>query len=364
MSRRVLVVSPFGPPHHGGLESYIDWLHGALESHGASVRMLSTNVREVDADYTVGAIDVPVGGGTSWPLVLPGRGTRATIRSSLEWADIVIHQNCFWNLTALVSRMAARHGVPQYTVVHAAYRTYPGAGFVTSSFAWAYGTSIGRSQLRRAPAIAVSASTQRFVEREYGVPALLAPCPLPAPNGEVAASGPSVHDGPPRIAWVGRMVPVKAPDIAVRVGDALAAHGGIEMHFYGGGPLEETIPARPWLHVHGALPREDVLREVARADLFFSTSRADNVQVALLEALSLGVPCVATRVGEADEYLVGPLARGLVEVDDVGGMVMAIRDVLASGQDMRQDARLRGAELVAEHDPDRAARRMAELLDL
>jgi glycosyltransferase involved in cell wall biosynthesis len=364
VSARVLIVSPFGPPHRGGLEAYIEWLSSSLAGHGADVRMLSTDVREVDADFAVHALDVPVGGGTSWPLVLGSPRDRAVISDAVRWSDLVIHQNCFWNLTALASRAAARLHRRQFTVVHAAYRTYPGAGHLTGAFAWAYARGVGRAQLRRAPAIAVSQSTRRFIESEYGTSALLAPCPLPAPEGSGRRSAHRDGGEALRIAWVGRLVPVKAPAVAIAVGDALAARYSFEMHMYGDGPLQAELPSRPWLRLHGALPREEVLDEVAQADLFLSTSRADNVQVALLEALSLGVPCVATRVGEAEDYLSGALSQGLVEIDDVAGMVNAIERVLAEGPQVRRESLRRGAQLAIRHDPDAAARRVIEVLGL
>ncbi len=335
-----------------------------METHGATVRLLATDVRDVDAHYRVHAADIPVGGGTSWPLVLPGRGNRAVMQEAVDWADVVVHQNCFWNLTSLASRAASRLGRPQFTVVHAAHRSYPGAGVVTTAFAWSYARTVGRSQLRRAPAIAVSESTRTFLREEYGVGASLAPCPLPGPGAQNMEPIVRHRDSIPRIAWVGRLVPVKAPALAVEVGDALAAAGPIEMHVYGNGPLEAEMPSRPWLHLHGALPREELLAEVAQADVFLSTSRADNVQVALLEALSLGVPCVATRVGEAEGYLTGVLSEGLVAVDDVPGMVAAVQRTLAEGPEYRTAARRRGAELTALHDPHTAAERLLEVLGI
>jgi glycosyltransferase involved in cell wall biosynthesis len=53
----------------------------------------------------------------------------------------------------------------------------------------------------------------------------------------------------------------------------------------------------------------EATRAQSEAHLFLSTSVEDTVQIALLEALAMGVPSIATRVGEAPSYFPGDLAR-------------------------------------------------------
>ena len=360
---RVLIVSPFLPPHRGGLETYVEWLHTAMRSAGHEVRLMGCDVRPSDADYLVPARDLRVAGGTSWPLVIPGRQSRRVIVEAVAWADLVVHQNCFWNLTRLASKESARRSKAQFTVVHAAHATYPGAGLTTRISAAAYARFAGRPQLSVAPAIAVSRATQDFLADEYKIPSRYVPCPLPQVPPDVSRSSEPARE-PARIAWVGRLVPVKAPLVAVDVLNRLRSVQSVELHVFGGGPLADRLRGHAGVVMRGEMPRDAVLRGIASCDAFLSTSVADNAQIALLEALALGLPCVATSVGEAPNYLQGSLRAGLVPVGDTVAMSSALEEALADRPRSSRDALQRGYELLREHDPARCSNQMLDALAL
>ena len=359
---KVLIVSPFVPPHRGGLETYVGWLHRDLAAAGHEVGILATDVRPASATACVHAVDLRVGGGTSWPLVLPSRRTTRLVDRVLDGVDVVVHQNCFWNLTDLVSRRAARRRIFQRTVVHAAFATYPGAGWSTRASATAFRVVAGAPQLRRAAPIAVSRASQRFVADEYGMEAAYVPCPIP--QVPVIAGAGFSGEEPLRIAWVGRLAPVKAPVDAIRAVADVARTRSVELHMFGGGPLSDALPDAPFITWHGDTPREDVLRAVADSHVFLSTSLADNAQLALLEALALGRPCVATDVGEAALYLSGQLARGLAPPGDVRALAGAIGHVAADWTSMQAAAAARGEELRRDYAPERAIAMMLQELEL
>lgn len=360
---RVLVVSPFLPPHRGGIETYVEWLRTIITEAGHEVRSMGCDVRPSDAEYVVPARDLRVAGGTSWPLVLPGRRARRMITHGVGWADLVVHQNCFWNLTSLAGKAADRQGRQQFTIVHAAHATYPGSGIGTRAAAGAYARIFGRAQLRAAPAIAVSRATEAFLARDYSSPATYVPCPLPRLPVRGLRSG-EASGSPARIAWVGRLVPVKAPETAVDVLRALRASRAAELHVFGGGPLADRLRGHPGVVLRGEISRDDLLRSLAECDAFLSTSVADNAQIALLEALALGLPCVATRVGEATTYMDGALRDGLVAVGDIPAMVSALTRQLDERPRYSSDARRRGEQLLREHDPHRCAEEMLTALKL
>lgn len=359
---RVLIVSPFGPPHGGGLETYVDWLRECISGAGHEVRLLSCDVRDVDAEWITPAQDLLVGGGTSWPLVLPSRRTRATMREAVRWADLVLHQNCFWNLTSLAASAARRGGCAQRTIVHAAFATYPGAGVTTRVSADAYRLLAGQRQLRIAPPIAVSYASKAFVEAEYGVPCDRVPCPLPGvPEIEGACLGPGERV---RIAWVGRVAPVKAPLDAVEAVRLLAQTHDVELHMFGTGPLSDRIPDDVRIVRRGNLQRDELLREVASCHVFLSTSLADNAQLALLEALVLGRPSVATTVGEAPAYLAGPLTGGLTAPADPAGAAAALSMVIDDWDRWAAWTGTRARQLRNEYDPAAVGAEMLRVLYL
>jgi glycosyltransferase involved in cell wall biosynthesis len=53
----------------------------------------------------------------------------------------------------------------------------------------------------------------------------------------------------------------------------------------------------------GGLPRDEVRRELAEADLFVLPSVAEATPVALMEAQACGLPVIATRVGAVEEVV-------------------------------------------------------------
>ena len=71
----------------------------------------------------------------------------------------------------------------------------------------------------------------------------------------------------------------------------------------------------------------DLSDVLSASDFFVLPSRSEGCSLALLEALSSGLPCIATRVGAASE-LVGEGVNGLlVERDDISGLAAALRRI-------------------------------------
>ena len=82
----------------------------------------------------------------------------------------------------------------------------------------------------------------------------------------------------------------------------------------------------PWVHVLG--PRRDVPGLLALADLAVLPSSAEALPMAVLEAMAVGAPQVATNVGEVGSILRSCEAGLVVEPDDTEGFFTACRSVL------------------------------------
>jgi glycosyltransferase involved in cell wall biosynthesis len=72
-------------------------------------------------------------------------------------------------------------------------------------------------------------------------------------------------------------------------------------------------------------PGESVYRELRKADLFVLPSRTEGLPRALIEAMAVGLPCIATGVGGIPELL-DP--EDLVSPGDVTGLACQIGDAL------------------------------------
>ena len=81
--------------------------------------------------------------------------------------------------------------------------------------------------------------------------------------------------------------------------------------------------------------RDDVPTIVAKSDLFVLSSDYEGLGVAALEALALGVPVVATRVGGIPEIVREEVDGLLVEPRDPAGLAIGIIEIL-SNPDLRK----------------------------
>ena len=163
----------------------------------------------------------------------------------------------------------------------------------------------------------------------------------------------SAHE-PVRVVWVGRLYPEKDPMLAVRALERLREDRPATLDVYGGGILESELAglarSRPWLTLHGARGWDEIQEAQAAAHLCLSTSAADNVQVAVLEALSRGIPVVSTRVGDAPRYYAtGQLGRFCVAAAEPGAIARAILELCSSYPSYRGDFGRNGQLLTARH---------------
>ncbi len=106
-----------------------------------------------------------------------------------------------------------------------------------------------------------------------------------------------------RIVWCGTTVARKGwRDFVAGVSDALATHPLSVDVLGSGSPAERVLADFPSAHrhrirVHPRLPRGEQFALMARADVFVSTSLSEGFHLALLEALAIGLPCIATPAG-------------------------------------------------------------------
>ena len=112
--------------------------------------------------------------------------------------------------------------------------------------------------------------------------------------------------------------------------------GNLHFLLVGDGPLLQDV--RGWAQSHGLqdhlhMPglQEDVLPYYAAMDLYLMSSRFEGLPIALLEAMAMELPVVATRVGGVAEALEEGVSGVLVPAGDAAALVQAsaglLRDV-------------------------------------
>lgn len=126
------------------------------------------------------------------------------------------------------------------------------------------------------------------------------------------------------IVSVARLTPVKGVDVMLRALERLPEWRLIVI---GDGPQKpalEQMPAAARTVFSGRLAHDDVLRYVRAADIYVLSSRTEGLSHTLLEALAVGTPSAATRVGGNPEVITDGVDGLLVPPDDPGALAEAI----------------------------------------
>ena len=345
---RILLVSSYVLPHVGGVEQFVETIRRMLELRGAGVRVLACRRPGEDssADALVATRFV---GSKGWPLPT---GDLATLWREIGRADAVVANNALHVLSDLAVLLARRRGVPALLVVHGsgAPRAYESSRRLGARRG--FERTLPRLALGRSLPVSVSATGVEGIRRNHGLEAAYLPYPLPELP---PAARPRLDAGEAlRVAWIGRLYPEKDPLLAVRAVEQLRARRAATLDVYGDGVLQDELAAlareRPWLRLHGNRPWGEVLALQARAHVCLSTSAWDNVQVAVLEALSRGVPVVSTRVGDAPRYYrADGLERFCVAPGDAGALADALDELASSASRWGPQFAVNGERLRAIH---------------
>ena len=135
----------------------------------------------------------------------------------------------------------------------------------------------------------------------------------PGPPGRPAGRPPGAPGGGPTVVSVGWLKPVKGHDVLVEAfARVRAAVPGARLVLVGRGPGRPDLEGRARalgigeaVEFAGVLDREGVRERLRAADVFALPSRSEAFGLALLEALSSGLPAVATSVGGIPDILAG-----------------------------------------------------------
>ena len=325
---KIALITRRYPPLIGGAEKVLSYLAPALAAEGAEVTVVTSAIPGLTATDP----DPPV------PVVrLPTAGTRFVgtwlyMRNLRRWLDR--------HPVDLAYVSMLKHDA--YVAVGAGRRRgFPvvlrpeGAG-ATGDLAWQSwgrgGRAIGRrcrgadavvaiSPAVRAELLATGYDPARIVDLPNGVPVPAGPW-APRPGWREA----------PRAAFVGRLAPEKGLGALVEAWPIVRrAHPGARLALIGEGPERpslEGLIGRLGLLGAVELPglSPDPAADLRAADLFVLPSREEGMSIALLEAMALGVPAVASAIpGNAAILADGILGR-LAPPDDPAALARAILD--------------------------------------
>lgn len=174
----------------------------------------------------------------------------------------------------------------------------------------------------------------------------------------------AAHDGPLRVLTVGRLVPEKGHAILFDAIAELERRGvPVQVEVVGDGPRREQLRRRVEdlgishrVHFAGQVGQEDILDRYAAADVFCLASLSEGLPVVLMEAMSAGLPIIATRIMGIPE-LVEHGATGLLVSPGRPDEIVVALETLARAPDLRARYGAAGRERVlSEFSIERAAR--------
>jgi glycosyltransferase involved in cell wall biosynthesis len=251
----------------------------------------------------------------------------------------LVYQRCLMPYTGAAALYCRRHRVP--FVFHIASDEdvhRPRRGLSTAADVWRWlARSTAEYGLRRASAIIAQTEDQaRSLAREYGLPATVIVHNFHADAGRLSDVGsrPSL-----RVLWIGNFKSIKRPELFVDVAEGLLSKVDAELVMIGRpgnageyAGLFDRMRRLPNLTYLGELDVEEVERQLERADLLVTTSRAEGFPNTFIQGWLRGVPALSLGI-DPD----GCLSRG-----GAGVLVGSVADLIAQIADLdRRRDRLR-----------------------
>jgi glycosyltransferase involved in cell wall biosynthesis len=333
------------PAHVGGLERVVQGLSTGLAERGHSVTVVAVVAPGTDTSAFVGtmaraSVETRV-------LELSGRAylseARAVARLFGELGPDVVHTHGY-RPDLLHGGAARRRGIATVSTLHGSSRM----GGLSHVFEW-----MQERALRRFDAVVAVSRPLVDALRRVGVPEdriHLVPNAWTCPADPFETSEARARLGVPAdrqaIGWVGRLIPIKGPDVFLR---ALAElpESGWHAVLVGDGPergrlhaLRTELGLEDKVGLVGAI--DDAARLLAAFDVFVLSSRSEGTPMVLLEAFGAGVPVVATAVGGVPhmfDHAEGEPLGWLVPKDSPTALARAIQQALRDPG----EARARGA---------------------
>ncbi len=170
------------------------------------------------------------------------------------------------------------------------------------------------------------------------------------------------------VICVGRLAPVKAYRFLLEAVGILAKAGRVvSLTIVGGGPELAALQKlaaelRIGVDFAGPLPNEAVRERLGRSHCFALASFAEGVPVAVMEAMALGVPCVATRVTGVPELIEDGRDGLLVPPADSAALAAAIERLILDPSLRRQFAETGRARVFADYNLKENARVLSDYL--
>lgn len=163
-----------------------------------------------------------------------------------------------------------------------------------------------------------------------------------------------------QLLFVGRLVPFKAPNLAIDIVRSIILKGyrNIKLTIIGEGELMEDLieyvgqyKLEAYVEIKGALSQEDVINAMGKADVFImpgiydKNGRAENQGLVIQEAQAMELPVVISNAGGMKYGVIDGKTGFVVKEKDVEGFVEKI-EIFLSNRELAKGMGKRGREFV------------------
>jgi glycosyltransferase involved in cell wall biosynthesis len=292
-------------------------------------------------------------------LLIDSRRAASDICDSSPRIDAMV---CYQTLAAgLAGAMARERGVPFLVYIHGRheyridrwnqFRLFAPRVYAAADRILVHSSSIGEEVLRSFSS-PKHARLQQHIRDRLRI----------LPNGveqRAARAGAGSY-----LLFVGRLIPIKALDVLL---SALRTLPPIETRIIGDGPERERLerssadlPVR-WL---GTLAHQEVIRAMEGAMALLLPSRTEVFPNVIMEAMSLGVPVIASRIGGVPDLVDSGKTGILISPANAAELADAIR-VLINDESIRREMGQRAHAKAAQFQwPNVADRLVTEVKSL
>jgi glycosyltransferase involved in cell wall biosynthesis len=361
---RVLIVSGIWPPDVGGPASHAPAVADFLVSRGHIVEVVTTAAHAPDSrSFPVRWTPrrIPVGLRHLHTLVL-------LVRRSLS-ADVVYTTGMFGR-SGIAARLARTPIVVKLTG-DPAFERLRARGAVRGdvdafqSGGGGLGARVLRAlrddTVRRAAHVYAPSRYLAALAIRWGAPPdRVSVLPNPGPSELPTSSRDELRNtfgfAGPTLAFAGRLTPQKSLDVLV---EALAGCANVSLVIAGDGDerapteaLVERLDLGGRVRFLGTLDRHGVLGLFAAADAAILSSSWENFPHTVVEALAVGTPVIATRVGGVPEVVVDGVNGLLVSPGDSGALAGAVQRYFGDSA-LRDRLRAAAASSVEPYSPER-----------
>jgi glycosyltransferase involved in cell wall biosynthesis len=354
---RVAMFSDYYPPHlGGGVEKVVFELSRGLSSAGANVDVFTLQTAGGPCLEEAGGVRVHRVPALQMTKLLglqsaasPRLVTYAVDQLMRLRPDVIHVHNRFF-FTSLIAAAAAKAlNIPLITTLHLG--SLEALPLPQRLPVLAYERLLGRTIIQASErVIAVSQAVADYTRRLGATPEKTQVQPN-AVDSDAFRPRLTARKGPPRIAFVGRLIQNKGPQyLMAAIPRLVEREPAAEFWFVGDGPmracLEETAQNLGVAeNVRFLGVRQDVAGLLNESDIFVRPSLMEGMPLTVLEAMACGLPVVATPVGGTAELVTEGKTGLLVPPRNVDALTTALQRLIDSPQ-LRAELGANGRRLV------------------